>query len=301
MTRARAAVAAYGLPSDLDVQSLPVAADAFDRLLSTCAHEGLLGLLGAAVADEAIGLSESHHATLERELQRWFAHMVRIEQVALRALTALEEAGIEARVLEGIALAHTAYSAPERRIFSGADVLVRSDDHSRAAAVLERELDAERELPELGLGVDERFGEEVTLRVDGLELNLHRTFVGDALGLAVDLDDLFAPPYRFPLAGFELQALPMPQRLLHACCTAALDQRPPRLASLRDVAEIVLRERPNLVDVLLMAKRWQCEVVVARAVSTTWRELAITRVVPIVEFARGYVPSRRERLPECEL
>ena len=129
-----------------------------------------------------------------------------------------------------------------------------------------------------------------------LELDLHRIFVDGALGLTIVLDDLFAPPYRFPLAGYELAALPMPQRLLHACYVAALGDWPPRLVSFRDVVELVLREKPNLLDVLLMARSWRCEVVVARAVSNAWEELGVTERPPIVEWAHRYEPTRLDRL-----
>jgi hypothetical protein len=88
----------------------------------------------------------------------------------------------------------------------------------------------------------------------------------------------------------------MPQRLLHACYAAALGDWPPRLASLRDVAQLVLREQPNLVDVLMMARRWQCEAVVARAVSTAWDRLRLLDRPPIVEWALRYEPTRRDRM-----
>ena len=114
-----------------------------------------------------------------------------------------------------------------------------------------------------------------------------------AFGLTIVTDDLFAPPYRFPLAGFELEALPMPQRLLSACYAASLGDWPPRLISLRDVAQLVLREQPNLVDVLMMARAWRCEVVVADAVVTAWDTLQITEPAPIETWARNFTPDRQ--------
>ena len=133
------------------------------------------------------------------------------------------------------------------------------------------------------------------LKVGALELDLHRTFVEGAYGLTVDLDDLFAPPYRFPLGVSELEALPMPQRLLHASYAAAIGDWPPRLMSLRDVAQLVHREKPNLVDVLLMAREWQCEPLVARAVNLAWDELQLTSEPPILEWARRFEPNAYQR------
>ena len=133
------------------------------------------------------------------------------------------------------------------------------------------------------------------LNVGALELDLHRTFVEGAYGLTVDLDDLFAPPYRFALGVTELEALPMPQRLLQASYAAALGDWPPRLVSLRDVAQLVHREKPNLVDVLLMAREWRCEPVVARAVNLAWDELQLTSEPPVVQWARRFEPTAYQR------
>jgi hypothetical protein len=120
--------------------------------------------------------------------------------------------------------------------------------------------------------------------------------VEGAFGLTVGLDDLFGPPYRFPLGKYELETLAMPARLLQTCYSAALGDWPPRLASLRDVAELILREQPHLADVLTMARDWQCEVVVARAVTTAWEQLGLVDRPAIVNWAERYQPNRRDRL-----
>src|SRR4029453_12316405 len=131
-------------------------------------------------------------------------------------------------------------------------------------------------------GFDDRFGKEVMLRVRGIEVDLHRTFVEGAYGLTVQLGDLFAPPYRFPLGGHEFDALPQPQRLLHACYAAALGDWPPRLMSLRDVAQLLLKEQPHIVDVLTMARTWRAEAVVARAIVSAWDVLELTHPPPLL-------------------
>ena len=166
----------------------------------------------------------------------------------------------------------------------------------QSAEVLAEYFGAERAQPELRPGFDDRFGKEVMIRVGPLELDLHRTFVEGAFGMTVELDDLFAPPYRFPLGGHELDALPQPQRLLHACYAAALGDWPPRLGSLRDVAQLIIKEQPHIVDVLFMARRWRAEAVVARAVVTAWEELDLTVRPPLVDWAFGFRPSRTDRV-----
>jgi hypothetical protein len=207
----------------------------------------------------------------------------------------LDRHRIPSRVLKGVALARTAYDDPNERVFGDVDLLVPGTHLTRAARVLADALDGRRAQPELRRGFDDRFGKEAMLEVGGLELDLHRTFVEGAFGLTVRLDDLFAPPYRFPLGAYELEALPMPQRMLHASYAAAFGDWPPRLVSMRDLAQIVHRERPNLTDVLLMARAWQCEPIVARAVQITWEHLALTERFPIVEWADRFEPTKHQQ------
>jgi hypothetical protein len=199
-------------------------------------------------------------------------------------------------VLKGVALSHTAYPDPADRVFGDVDLLVPGDQLRRAATVLTAAFDARPPPPELRPGFDDRFGKEAMIKVGAVEVDVHRTFVEGAYGLTVQLDDLFAPPYRFPLGGHELDALPQPQRLLHACYAAAFGDWPPRLMSLRDVAQLILKEQPHIIDVLMMARRWRAEAVVARAIVPTWNELALTVRPPLVEWAFGYAPNRTEQL-----
>jgi hypothetical protein len=149
--------------------------------------------------------------------------------------------------------------------------------------------------PELRPGFDNAFGKEAMVKVGALEVDLHRTFVEGAYGLTVVLDDLFAPPFRFPIAVCELEALPMPQRILHACYAAALGDWPPRLVSLRDLAQIVHREEPNLVDVLVMARAWRCEPIVAKAITLAWDELELTEAPSLVQWAWRFTPTSAQR------
>jgi hypothetical protein len=247
------------------------------------------------VRDGAFPVTDGQHEALEHQWRGWLTHALRVERLLLEAVAALDRAGIPSRVLKGVALAHTAYDDPSQRVFGDVDVLVPGRDLTRAAAILVDALGGERLQPELRPSFDDRFGKEAMLRVGPLELDMHRTFVEGALGLTIALDDLFGPPYRFPLGVTELEALPSPPRVLHACYAAALGDWPPRLVSLRDLAQIVVRERPPLADVLLTARAWRCEIVVAEAVTTAWRTLALTDRPPLVEWAERYRPTRAQR------
>jgi len=290
-----AAVAAYRLPSRTSFPQQPLTDAEFEQLVESAVSHRLLGLLGEAVGAEALPATDAQWEVLEAELRVWAAHIVRVERLAVRVLEAFTASGVRARVLKGVGLAHTVYEPADLRVFGDVDLLIAGDDLARAQRVLEQQFDGERVQPELRPGFDRRFGREVLVRCDGIEVDLHRVFVDGAFGLTIRVDDLFAPPYRFPLAGYELTALPMPQRLLHAAYAAAIGDWPPRLVAMRDLAQIALREEPNLVDVLMMANAWQCEIIVARAVTTSWDELELTMDTPLLTWARNYEPDRRSR------
>jgi hypothetical protein len=295
MTIAASAIAAHGLPSRHTIDDAEMTDAEFGALIRECEQHRLLGLLAKAIRDEAVSLAPEHEATFEETYRAWLTHALRVERLLLRATAALDGAGIPSRVLKGVALAHTAYDDPSERVFGDVDLLVPGAQLTRSSEVLAIALGGRRPQPELRPGFDDRFGKEVMLEIGALELDLHRTFVEGAYGLTIGLDDLFAPPYRFPLGVTELEALPMPQRLLHASYAAALGDWPPRLMSLRDLAQVVHREKPNLLDVILMAREWQCEPVVARAVLLAWDTLALTAEPPIVTWARGFTPTARQR------
>jgi hypothetical protein len=256
------AVAAYGFPSRCTLPASPLPDDDFADLLASCEEHGILGLFGEALRDDVLTSTEGQRAAAEAALRAAFARDIQGEQALLVALDVLSVNAIPSRVLGGADLAHTAYLRPELRVLGAIEVLVPSGRQTAAAEAVRRVVDPDR----------------VAIRATA--------------GSVAEAGDLFAPPYRFPLAGYELAALPMPQRLLraaHAIDTDGIDAAAgaARLVRLRDVAQLVLREQPNLIDVLLMARDWVCEPVLARAVAFAWQELELDPDPPIVRWANG--------------
>jgi Uncharacterised nucleotidyltransferase len=292
-----AACAAYGLPTRHLLPRGPLSTETFSTLLRQAEHHRLVGFLGAAVREGALEVDDEQHADLEQVLEGWLAHSLRVEALVLALADELDGAGVPHRVFKGVALANTVYKDPALRVFADVDVLVPSADFGRAARMLEAALSAERALPELRPGFDDRFGREALLRSDrGLELDIHRTFVDGSFGLTVDLDDLFVSPRRFALGSREISTLPPAQQLLSSCYAAALGDWPPRLASQRDVVQLLDVDPPSTDDALELARRWRAEAVVARALSGAWAALSPRFTPPLVEWARGFQPSALDRL-----
>jgi Uncharacterised nucleotidyltransferase len=215
----------------------------------------------------------------------------------LSTIEELEGAGIDHRVFKGVALANTLYEDPSLRVFADVDGLVPSSDFGNAASLLAAALGTRRSIPELRPGFDRRFGREVMLRSDiGLELDVHRTFVDGAYGLTVDLNDLFVTPRVFALGGRDVATFPPAHQLLSSCYSAALGDWPPRLASQRDVVQLIQMGGPSTNDILDLARRWRAEAVVGSAVSQAWAALEPQFTPPLVEWARNYAPGVFDRV-----
>jgi Uncharacterised nucleotidyltransferase len=295
--RLLAACAAYGIPSAHLLPKGPLPAETFSTLLTHAEHHRLLGFLAAAVRDGTLAANDDQRTALEETVQGWLAHALRVEALLLAAATALDRAGVQYRVFKGVALAHTVYEDPALRVFADVDVLVPSHEFGNAARVLEPALGAERALPELRPGFDDRFGREALLRSDtGLELDIHRTFVDGAYGLTVDLDDLFVGPVRIPLGSRDIPTFPPAQRFLSSCYSSALGDWPARLASQRDVVQLLAVDGPNTDDVLDLARRWRAEAVVARAIGASWAALEPRLTPPLLAWARAFQPRPIDRL-----
>jgi Uncharacterised nucleotidyltransferase len=246
------AIAAFGLPTEHRLPVDEVPRTAAMALVDRCEREGILGLLGEAVRSRALTLSTDARAALELRLRAQAGHDLSVERTLLRLTDALTGAALEWRAVGAPALARTAYPRPELRSLDRAEVLVHAADADRARVIC---------------------GSVVA------------TDSGVVRTLPDEPDDLFGPPYRFPLGGFELSTLPMPQRLL-VLCAGADTAGGSRLAALRDVAEVLLREQPNVADVLLLAHTWKCEAQLASTLVNAWDRLALTEPPAVVTWAR---------------
>ena len=221
-------------------------------------------------------LSTEQEARFEQLYRAWLTHALRVERMLLDATAALDHAGIASRVLKGVALAHTVYDDPGDRVFGDVDLLVpgiaadafrrgaggrarRRAPAARAATGVRRPLRQGGDAP----GREPRARSAPHVRRG--RVRAHRA-PRRPLRAAVPVSRSGSPSSKR-------------SRCRSGCSTRATRRRSATgrrgSMSLRDVAQLVLREQPNLVDVLLMARSWQCEPVVARAVDLAWDELAL--------------------------
>jgi hypothetical protein len=237
----------------------------FGPLLQEAMHEGVVGTVAEAVADGALSLASEQFDELADHHAASQAHMLRLERMLLRVVAALADDGIDVRVLKGLALAHTAYADPSWRTAADIDLLVPSSRFDDAVAVVRDRLGGEQPVPELRPGFDREFGKESLVRVDQVEVDLHRTFVIGAFGLTIDLDELFDDGMELTIGGTPLTALGAEHQFAHACYNVALGDLPVRLRAVRDLLLIVDRLPVDIDRAVAIMQRWRATAVAQRA------------------------------------
>lgn len=289
------AVAAHGLAgSMLDLPDEQLDTTAFTALISQVRAQRLTGLLWHAIAGGALPVTLDQAAQAESlHLQALSAALV-LERLLIETVELLEARGLVVRVLKGSAVAHLDYPDSGMRTFADIDLLVAGEAFDESVACLTAQGHT-RIHPEPRPGFDRRFSKGTSFRTaDGLEIDLHRTFVMGPFGVRLDLPRLWETHAVFALGGRSLQALSREERFLHACYHAALGGERPRLSPLRDLAQIALTHPLDLGRLHTLIGRSGGEAVVSRAVRYAWSELDIADVLAISAWARAYRIDPRE-------
>ena len=251
-------------------------------------------ILGVAVraleAGDLVANDEFGHELIARH-DAVMAQTMRVELMAARLSGLLTERGIRHRLLKGAALAHTVARSPMERSFRDVDVLVSGADMDRAVALVIAE-GGTRNQPPLRDGFDARFGKSVTLRLDDVEVDLHRVLSPGPFGVWMNPHDLFVLKDELQIAGVTLPTLDATDHLVHACYHAALGQREPVLANLRDIALLAEAsiDGPRLMETV---ERWRGVAVVKRAVGLVQSALDVELPEVLLQVKR-HTPDTAE-------
>jgi hypothetical protein len=292
---AAARIAAHGLPGAPALDDPPMIDAAWQALLQDACRQRITGHLVDAIDAGVLPASEHQCADAAAAHRDALALDLVLDRLLVQTSTRLQCEGIDHRALKGAALAYGVYPKPELRSYGDIDVLVDGNRYDDAIASLRGDGGRAR-YAEPRAGFTSRFGKGVcVVTADDLEVDVHRTFVAGAFGLALDVHDLFDAPVTIDLAGHSVPALAPVPRFLHACFHAALGDRVPRLVPLRDVAQIMLTTDLDVAAVLERAEHWRARVVVQHAVRATWRMLHLSSTHELVSWARHYTPDRFER------
>ena len=294
-TTAAAYVAAYGLPGTRrEAPAEPLPDLDWKALVRRVEHERIPGLLLLAIEDRRFPATPRQWDEIARHHLQSMRSALTLERLLLDVVAAFEAAGVDYRVLKGSAYAHLDYPDPALRSFGDIDLLVPTSQYDEAVAAL-GSVGAWRRVPELRPGFDRRFGKGGSfITPTGLEIDLHRLFTSGPIGLATNPDDLFTDHASFVVGDRQLLALSREPRFLHACFHAVLGSpsATPRLASLRDVAQMLLHPALDSERVKAVCAAWQAQAVVSAAIRATWETLELADILPLTVWASGYEPDR---------
>lgn len=294
--RLGSAVAGYGLPGAATIfPTATVSPAEWGHFVTVVKHERITGLLVKAILDRALPVSAEQAEEAEVAHRASMATALNLEAALVATAALFGEVGIDYRVLKGTGVAHLDYPDPALRSFGDIDLLVRSSQFDDAVEALEA-TGHHRKFPEPRPGFDRRFGKGSCLvGPSGYEIDLHRSLAMGPYGVSIRLDDLWSRSSTFALASQVFHALGPEERFIHACFHAALGDKAPRLASLRDVAQMHLA-RPLDVDLThRLVSSWGAEAVVARAIRMARDVFDLETNRPLTRWAVEFEPGRRDR------
>jgi hypothetical protein len=286
------AIAGHGLGSRLAMPTSPIPDPAFGHLLEIGHDDRLTGAIVQAVTTRVLPVTEHQLQMLTEQHAIWCQHALEVERILIQASTCFRDAGVQSRVLKGVALAHLAYDNPSWRVFGDLDVIVPSHQFDHAVELARNGLGGVQLVPELRPGFDHEFGKEALVRVGAIEFDIHRTFVSGPFGLTINLDDLFLTETLFEVGGGMFAALDPVSMFVHAAYNLALGDFPVRLCSLRDLLIIHQQLDVELADVAAVAQAWRATAVVQRAAQLAIELLNLGPGHQLEELARLEVPRR---------
>ena len=243
------------------------------EVIGLAARHRVQGLLWSAIEAGEVSATEQLVQAAREDYSAALRTCLVAEEAAVLALDALTRAGVETRVLKGVAIAHLDHPGPDERVFGDADVLVRRSDHHHALGALTAAGFRRAEPPVRGWW-ERRFGKSIVLDAPpGGELDLHLAITGGYFGERIDHDRLWTSRRdTFEVAGLAAVGLDPEGRLLQACCHAVLGGGS-GLRTRRDVAQLVLITGADWQIVTERATEDGADLVIAEAVRATWSEL----------------------------
>ncbi|MGI9605415.1 MAG: nucleotidyltransferase family protein [Acidimicrobiales bacterium] len=271
-------IGSFDLSPD-DSEPLIVDESTIAELVAALEAERLVGVAVRALDEGAVEGSTQIAERLEHAHDDAMARTLRVELAMLEVLDLLDEHSITHRVLKGSALAHVAAIRPADREFRDVDLLIPAAEIDDTVKILQN-TGARRLQPRLSADFDRRFGKSVTLDLDGIEIDLHRTIAPGPFGLMLFPGDLFLTPTTITVGDREVVTLDSTDHLLQACYHAALGSAEPTATNLRDIA-LLARGPWDRTRFERTIERWKGSIVVARAITLVDTHLGVDVELPV--------------------
>lgn len=270
------AIAAHGLGPHADAAApIEITDSEADLVLEALKEHRLAGAAVVCLIDGGMAISNELASRIVLLHDDEMGRTLRTEIMSVRVSDLLTGAGIEHRLLDGAALAHSVYSDPAERSFRKVDVLVTPQNVDRTVQLLISN-GAIRPVAELRPGFDQRFASSVNLNLDGREMDVHRVLCPGPFGVWMKPNDLFVLRDVLDIANVDIPTLDPTDNLLHACYLLALGRIEPLLTNVRDVALLAGTADHLGFDAGRFdhtVERWRGRAVVRRAVRIVERRL----------------------------
>ena len=289
-------IAGFGLPHHSFALQGPFEDSEWRTVLEAISEQRVLGLALAACEAGVLLLGPVQRDQLLARCEAAMASVLQLEAMLAEVSQDFANAEIDSRVLKGSATARLDYPDVQWREFGDVDVMVHGADFGAATRILERH-GCQRRFGEPRPGFTARFGKGACfVAPNGLEIDLHRSFVAGPFAALGDDVRLWLDAETFLIGDTRLRALPRELRLVHAALHAVLGKLTPRLVPLRDVAQIasVTDHEP----VIALAHQLDVASVLARAVLQASSIMQLQETVQLDALARwafSYQPTRRQR------
>lgn len=287
---------AHGLPTTLAPPAGLLDHVGYRSLAGEAARHRIDGLLRTAVTDgslqvDAISRAEAGRAEIDAVRDR-----MAYEDRVGRVLALLDTAGVDVRVLKGLAVARLDYDDELHRRTGDLDLAVRPDQlHAAVDTLVAHGGHWEDPEPIPGWLRHVGKGATVVLADPPVEVDLHRILVWGPLGIRLDPTELWRRARTVDIAGVPRSTLGREETLLHLCAHL-LVSGVTRVTEVRDVAQVLCNPDLDVDRLLRVARRWGVESLLAVAVRHAERELALVAGAhPLEGWAAAHRVSIRER------
>lgn len=287
--RVRADVLAFGLPGSSPRAHGRLDEATFAELMDWARRENVVGLLWHA-SHQLFDLDTAHAAQLHSEYADLDIETLSIEATALDVKAALDAAGIQFRVLKGLATANLLYPRPSWRAFRDLDVVVRPHQLDQAIEALVP-ITAEGAEVQAGPTRTAMMKERQITDVRGVAIDVHRSVQGSLVTTSLPVEAVFDAPRQFQLEAATFQAPSAVVMFVHAVLHSSSGGA--QQSTLPDVARLaLLADADDAVIADLLAESWVRDLF-------TWSLSRAATLVPIPErwttFCDEHRPSDRHR------
>jgi Uncharacterised nucleotidyltransferase len=265
----------------LDEPASPRHVDAHDwsELLDWARAHNLIGQLSAA-APTSLELSPQQRESLERACEDAAMPALAIEASAVEVHRLLDVAGIEWRVMKGLATARLLYDDPAQRSSRDIDILVRPPELERTLDAL-ASITAEHAEAQAGPVRAAMLKERQITDTRWVAVDVHQAIEGSLITSRLPVESLFAEPQSIVVGGAQLQAMNTPAMFVHSVLHSTSGGA--KLSTLPDLGRLARMVDPHdsIVGDLLAGRPqrdlfvWSLQLAARRVpIPAAWRDYA---------------------------